>query len=67
MDRTQSVLKLVFGLNVLFLLLLGFSAPYLEPGTASYVVAAMTAALCLAMLAMVALISYVEWDVFDLG
>ncbi|MFC7141581.1 hypothetical protein ACFQMA_17295 [Halosimplex aquaticum] len=67
MDRTRSVLKLVFGINVLFLLLLGFSYPYLEPGTASYVVAVMTAALCLAMLALVALISYFEWDVFDIG
>ncbi|WP_123537649.1 hypothetical protein [Halosimplex salinum] len=67
MDRTRSVLKVVFGVNVLFLLLLGFSYPYLEPGTASYVVAAMTAALCLTMLALVALISYFEWDVFDLG
>ncbi|WP_436922961.1 hypothetical protein [Halosimplex amylolyticum] len=67
MDRTRSVLKLVFGINVLFLLLLGFSYPYLEPGTASYVVAAMTATLCLTMLALVALISYFEWDVFDLG
>ncbi|WP_415378841.1 hypothetical protein [Halosimplex sp. TS25] len=67
MDRTRSVLKLVFGINVLFLLLLGFSYPYLEPGTASYVVAVMTAGLCLTMLALVALISYFEWDVFDLG
>ncbi|WP_459194292.1 hypothetical protein [Halosimplex sp. J119] len=67
MDRTRSVLKLVFGVNVLFLLLLGFSYPYLEPGTASHVVAVMTAALCLTMLALVAFITYFEWDVFDLS
>lgn len=65
MDRTRSVLKTVFGINVLFLLLLGFCYPYLEPGTASYVVTVMTAALCLTMLALVAFISYFEWDVFD--
>ncbi|WP_207592453.1 hypothetical protein [Halomontanus rarus] len=65
MERTRAVLKLVFGVNVLFLTLLAFSYPYLEPGTGSYVVAAMTAALCLTMLAIVALITYFDWDVFD--
>ncbi|WP_247004409.1 hypothetical protein [Halosolutus gelatinilyticus] len=65
MDRTRSVLKLVFGINVLFLLLLGFSYPYLEPGTDSYVVAAMSAALCLTMVVVVAIITYFDWGVFD--
>lgn len=65
MDRTRSVLKLVFGINVLFLLLLGFSYPYLEPGTDSYVVAAMSAAICLTMLVLVAIITYFDWRVFD--
>lgn len=65
MDRTRSVLKLVFGINVLFLLLLGFSYPYLEPGTGSYVVAAMSAALCLTMLIVAAVITYFDWGVFD--
>lgn len=60
-------MKFVFAVNVLFLLLLGFSYPYLEPGSASYVVAAMTAGICLTMLAIVAVISYVQWDVFDGG
>lgn len=65
MDRTRAVLKLVFGVNVLFLSLLGFSYPYLEPGTGSYVVAVITAALCLTMLGIVAIITYFDWDVFD--
>lgn len=65
MDRTRSVLKLVFGINVLFLLLLGFSVPYLDPGTDSYVVTVMAAGLCLTMLALVAVITYFDWDVFD--
>lgn len=65
MDRTRSVLKLVFGINVLFLLLLGFSVPYLDPGTDSYVVTVMAAGLCLTMLTLVAVISYFDWDVFD--
>ncbi|RKD89261.1 hypothetical protein [Halopiger aswanensis] len=65
MDRTRPVLKFVFGINVLFLVLLGFSYPYLEPGTGSYVVATMTAALCLLMLAIVAILTYFQIDVFD--
>lgn len=65
MTRTRSVLKLVFGVNVLFLLLLGFSYPYLESGTGSYVVATLTFGTCLVMLALVAILSYFEWDVFD--
>ncbi|WP_459808143.1 hypothetical protein [Halopiger thermotolerans] len=65
MDRTRPVLKFVFGINVLFLLLLGFSYPYLEPGTGSYVAATMTAALCLLMLVLVGVLSYFEIDVFD--
>lgn len=65
MDRTRPVLKFVFGINVLFLILLGFSYPYLEPGTGSYVAATMTAALCLFMLALVAILTYFQIDVFD--
>lgn len=64
MDRTRPVLKVIFGVNVLFLGLLAFSYPYLEPGSGSYVVAVLTAGLCLVMLALVGLISYFEWDVF---
>jgi hypothetical protein len=65
MDRTRPVLKFVFGVNVLFLILLSFSYPYLEPGTGSYVAATITAALCLSMLALVAILSYFQIDVFD--
>lgn len=65
MDRTRPVLKLVFAFNVTFLILLGFSYPYLEPGTGSYVVAVITAVLCLTMLTLVAIISYFDWAVFD--
>lgn len=65
MDRTRPVLKVIFGVNVLFLALLAFSYPYLEPGSGSYVVAVLTAGLCLVMLAMVAAMNYFEWDVFD--
>ena len=65
MSQTKSVLKVVFGVNVLFLVLLGFSYPYLEPGSDSYVVATMTFVLCVAMLALVAILTYFDWNVFD--
>lgn len=65
MSQTKSVLKLVFGVNVLFLLLLGFSYPYLEPGSGSYVVATITFALCVTMLVLVAILTYFDWNVFD--
>lgn len=65
MDRTRSVLKLVFGINVVFLLLLGFSYPYLEPGSGSYVAATITFALCVIMLLLVGLLTYFEFDAFD--
>ncbi|EMA59709.1 hypothetical protein [Halorubrum lipolyticum] len=64
MDRTRSVLKFVFGINVLFLILLAFSYPYLQPGTGSYVAATLTAAICLFMLALVGILSYFRIDVF---
>lgn len=65
MERTSSVLRVVFGVNVLFLLLLAFSYPYLEPGTGSYVVALLTAGLCSVMLGLVGIITHFKWDVFD--
>lgn len=65
MNRTRAILKMVFGINVVFLLLLGFSYPYLEPGSGSYVVATMTFALCVFMLLLVGLLTYVEFDAFD--
>lgn len=64
MERTRPVLKVIVGVNVLFLVLLAFSAPYLEPGSGSYVVAVITAGLCIVMLAISAVITYFEWDVF---
>ncbi|MFC4987802.1 hypothetical protein [Saliphagus infecundisoli] len=64
MERTRPVLKVIVGVNVLFLVLLAFSAPYLEPGSGSYVVAVITAGLCLVMLTISAVITYFEWDVF---
>lgn len=65
MERTRPILKMIFGINVLFLLLLAFSYSYLEPGTSSYVVATMTVGLCLFMLLLVGALSYFEIDVFD--
>lgn len=38
----MGILRMVFAFNVLFLLLLGFSYPFIEPGTPSYVAAVLT-------------------------
>lgn len=65
MERTNAVLRIVFGINVLFLVLLAFSYPHLEPGTGSYVAAVVTFGLCVIMLALVGLITHFEWAVFD--
>lgn len=65
MDRTRPFLRVIFGVNVLFLVLLAFSYPFLEPGTGSYVAAVLTFGLCLVMLALVTLITYFQWDFVD--
>lgn len=42
MGALRSAARVVIGMDILFLLLLGFSFLYLEPGTGSYVAAQLT-------------------------
>lgn len=65
MDRTSATMRVIFGINVLFLVLLAFSYPYLEPGTGSYVAALLTFGLCVVMLGLVSVITYFQWDFVD--
>ncbi|NGM67761.1 hypothetical protein G6M89_01840 [Natronolimnobius sp. AArcel1] len=65
MNRTRPVLKLVFAFNMVVLLLLAFSYPFLEPGSDSYVAATITLVLSLVMLALVAVLTYTGFDAFD--
>lgn len=64
MGFLQSVSQVVLGINFLFLLLLGFSFLYLEPGTGPYVIAVLTLIpVILSLVASVAVI-YTGWDPF---
>ncbi|SER39844.1 hypothetical protein [Natrinema salaciae] len=64
MGFLRSVSRVVLGVNVLFLLLLGFSFLFLEPGTGAYVVAVLTLIpVVLSLVASVAVI-YTGWDPF---
>ncbi|RDI69861.1 hypothetical protein [Halopelagius longus] len=65
MGILQSASRTVLGIDVLFLLLLGFSFLYLDPGTRSYVMAQLTLIpVALTFLASVVLI-YTQWDPFE--
>lgn len=65
MGILQSASRTILGIDVLFLLLLGFSFLYLEPGSRSYVMAQFTLIpIVLTFLASVVLL-YTEWDPFE--
>ena len=64
MGFLRSVSQVVLGVNFLFLLLLGFSFLFLEPGTGPYVVAVLTLIpVVLSLVASVAVL-YTGWDPF---
>ncbi|ELZ15424.1 MULTISPECIES: hypothetical protein [Haloterrigena] len=64
MGFLRSVSQVVLGVNFLFLVLLGFSFLFLEPGTGPYVVAVLTLIpVVLSLVASVAVI-YTGWDPF---
>ena len=64
MGFLQSVSQVVLGVNILFLLLLGFSFPFLEPGTGPFVVAVLTLVpVVLSLIGSVAVI-YTGWEPF---
>ncbi|SEW31321.1 hypothetical protein [Natrinema salifodinae] len=64
MGFLQAVSQIVLGVNFLFLLLLGFSFVFAEPGTGAYIVAQLTLIpVVLSLVASVAVI-YTGWDPF---
>ncbi|NUB93358.1 hypothetical protein HT576_20370 [Haloterrigena sp. SYSU A121-1] len=64
MGFLRSVSQVVLGVNFLFLVLLGFSFLFLEPGSGPYVVAVLTLIpVVLSLVASVAVI-YTGWDPF---
>ncbi|ADB63261.1 hypothetical protein Htur_4450 (plasmid) [Haloterrigena turkmenica DSM 5511] len=64
MGFLQSASQIVLGVNFLFLLLLGFSFLFIEPGTGPFVIAVLTLIpVVLSLVASVAVI-YTGWEPF---
>lgn len=64
MGLLRTAAKTIVGIDILFLLLLGFSFLYLKPGTKSYVVGQITLVpVALTLLASVVVV-YFDWDPF---
>lgn len=65
MGLLQTMSQLALGVNFLFLLLLGFSFLFLEPGTGPFVVATLTLIPVVLSLIASVLIIYTGWDPFE--
>lgn len=64
MGIVQFASRLVLGIDVLFLLLLGFSFLYIEPGSGPYVAAILTVAPTVLTFVMSVAVLYTGWDPF---
>lgn len=65
MGMLQSASRLVLRIDALFLLLLGFSFLYIEPGSGAYVVASLTLIPTVLTLVMSLAVLYTGWDPFE--
>lgn len=65
MGRTQTVLQLVFRINLVFLVLLAFSYFFIEPGSGEQVVAVLALIPMIFMLVLTLYLSYTESEIFD--
>lgn len=65
MGLLQAASRTILGIDILFLLLLGFSFLYLEPGSGSYVVAQLTLVPVVLTFAASAVVLYTGWDPFE--
>lgn len=65
MGLLRNAATFVFGIDVLFLLLLGFSLAFGDPGSGSYVVAQLTLIPVVATLLAAAAIIYTDWTPFE--
>lgn len=59
------VWRAFFGCSVVLLAFLALSAPFVERGTGSYVIAVVGAAMLLVILVSSAAFIYVDWDPFE--
>ncbi|WP_459191466.1 hypothetical protein [Halosimplex sp. J119] len=64
MGLLKSAAKVIFGADILFLLLLGFCFYFLEPGTAPYVVAQLTLVPTVLTLVASAVVIRTGWEPF---
>lgn len=64
MGLLRSASRTIIGLDVLFLLLLGFSFLFVEPGSAAFVVAVLTVPPIVLTLIGSAVVLYTGWDPF---
>lgn len=62
MGLLQSASKTILGIDILFLILLGFSFFYLEPGSGSYVIAQITLVPTVLTLFASVVVIYTGWD-----
>lgn len=65
MGILQFASRVVLGIDMLFLLLLGFSFLYIEPGSEPYVVAILTLVPTVFTLVMSVVVLYTGWDPFE--
>ncbi|WP_423747503.1 hypothetical protein V5735_23370 (plasmid) [Haladaptatus sp. SPP-AMP-3] len=65
MGLLQTASRTVLGIDILFLLLLGFSFLYLEPGTGSYVTATVTLIPIVFTFVMSVVVLYTGWEPFE--
>ncbi|WP_224450357.1 hypothetical protein [Haloprofundus salilacus] len=65
MGLLQSASRTIVGIDILFLLLLGFSFVFLEPGSGSYVTAQITLIPITLTLIASLVILYTEWEPFE--
>jgi hypothetical protein len=60
----RDMLRVVFGLNIVFVTLLAISFPALEPGTGSYVIAVLSLCIIALMLLLTGGLLFIGWSGF---
>lgn len=65
MGLLQAASRTILGIDILFLVLLGFCFAYLEPGSGSYVVAQLTLVPVVLTFVAGAAVLYTGWDPFE--
>lgn len=58
----EKFLRVVFGMNVVFMVLLGVSFLGIEPGSGSYVVALLSVGVISVTLLLTGTLIYIDWD-----